>query len=164
MGICWIIYMLIFKRRSSFASEVEVSNSSNTYELKWNLENQMRSGMFTMVWLQTILGFPCGSTGKESTCNMGDLGSTPGLARSLREGKGYLLRYSDLENSMDWIVHGVTKSQIWLSDFQFHFRESRCLGKFYVIAIISVILCYSMYKISRRLNVKRHLCKDVAAL
>ena len=36
------------------------------------------------------LGFPCGSAGKESTCNAGDLGSTPGLGKSPGEGKGYL--------------------------------------------------------------------------
>ena len=60
-------------------------------------------------------GFPSGSDGKESACNMGDLGSIPGLGRSPGEGNGYLLQYSGLENSMDrgaWqaIVHGVTKS------------------------------------------------------
>ena len=42
---------------------------------------------------------------------MQDLGSIPGLGRSLGEGKGYPLHYSGLENSMDCIVHGVTKSQ-----------------------------------------------------
>ena len=31
--------------------------------------------------------FPCGSVGKEFTCNEGDLGSIPGLGRSLEEGK-----------------------------------------------------------------------------
>ena len=31
---------------------------------------------------------PCGSAGKESACNVGDLGSVPGLGRSLGEGKG----------------------------------------------------------------------------
>ena len=44
-----------------------------------------------------------GSAGKESACNMEDLGSIPGLGRSPGEGKGYLLQYSDLENSMDCI-------------------------------------------------------------
>ena len=39
------------------------------------------------------------------------LGLIPGLRRSPGEGKGYPLQYSDLENSMDYIVHGVTKSQ-----------------------------------------------------
>ena len=68
-----------------------------------------------------FLGFPCGSAGKESTCNAGDLGSIPGLGRSLGKGKGYPLQYSGLEKSMDCIVHGVTKSQTGLSDFHFHF-------------------------------------------
>ena len=45
--------------------------------------------------------FPCGSAGKESTCNVRDLSLTPELGRSLGEGKGYPLQYSGLENSMD---------------------------------------------------------------
>ena len=44
-----------------------------------------------------FLGFPCGSAGKESACNVGDLGSIPGLGRSPGEGKGYPLQYPDLE-------------------------------------------------------------------
>ena len=56
-------------------------------------------------------GFPCGSAGKKSTCNAGDLGLIPGLERGPGEGKGYQLQYSGLENSMDCIVHGVAKSQ-----------------------------------------------------
>ena len=58
-----------------------------------------------------LSGFPCGSAGKESACNAGDLGSIPGLGISPGEGKGYPLQYSGVENSMDCIVHGVTKSQ-----------------------------------------------------
>ena len=65
------------------------------------------------------MGFPCGSASKESTCNAGDLGSIPGLGRSPGKGKGYPLQYSGLENSMDCIVHGVSKSQTRLSDFHF---------------------------------------------
>ena len=61
----------------------------------------------------------CDSAGKESTCNVEDLGSIPGLGRSPGEGKGYPLQYSGLENSMDCIVHGVTKSWTQLSDFHF---------------------------------------------
>ena len=61
------------------------------------------------------LGFPCGSAGKESACSVGDLGSFPGLGRSPGEGKGYTLQYSGLENSIDCIVHGVTKSRTRLS-------------------------------------------------
>ena len=66
-----------------------------------------------------FLGFSCSLAGKESTCNVGDLGSFPRLGRSHEEEKGYPLQYSGLENSMDCIVHGVAKSQTWLSDFHF---------------------------------------------
>ena len=66
-----------------------------------------------------LLGFSGGLAGKESTCNLGDLGSIPWLGRSPGEGKGYPLQYCGLENSMDCIVHGVAKSQTGLSDFCF---------------------------------------------
>ena len=66
-----------------------------------------------------FLGFPCGSAGKTSSCNAGDLGSIPGLGRSLEEGEGYPLQYSGLENSTGCIVHGVAKSQMQLNDFHF---------------------------------------------
>ena len=63
----------------------------------------------------SILGFPGGSDGKESACNIGDLGLIPGLGRSPGEGNGNPLQYSCLENSVDrgaWhaAVHGVTES------------------------------------------------------
>ena len=48
---------------------------------------------------------------KEFACNVGDLGLIPGLGKSPGEGIGYPLHYSGLENSMDYIVHGVAKSQ-----------------------------------------------------
>ena len=57
------------------------------------------------------MGFPGDSAGKESTFNAVDLGSTPGLGRSLGEEKVYLLQYSGLENSMDCIVRGVAESE-----------------------------------------------------
>ena len=60
-----------------------------------------------------------GSDGKASTYNKGDLGSIPGLGRSPGEGKGCPLQYSGLENSMDYIDHGVAKSQTQLNDFHF---------------------------------------------
>ena len=67
---------------------------------------------------------PCGSAGKESAYNEGDLGLIPGLGRFPGEGKGYPLQYSCLDNFMDkgaWqaTVHGVTESQTQLSDFHF---------------------------------------------
>ena len=65
--------------------------------------------------------FPGGSDSKESACNVGDLGSILGLGRFPGEGKGYSLQCSGLENSMDCIVHGVTKSWTRQSDFNFDF-------------------------------------------
>ena len=67
-----------------------------------------------------FLGFPGGSAGKESACNEGDLGSIAGLGRSPGEGNWLPTPYSGLENSMDWIVQGVAKSQIGLSNFHFN--------------------------------------------
>ena len=74
-----------------------------------------------------IRGFPSGSDGKASACNVGDPGSIPGLGRSPGEGNDNPLQYSHLENSMDggacWAtVHGVAKSQTWLSDFTFIYK------------------------------------------
>ena len=66
-----------------------------------------------------------GSPGKESACNVGNLGSIPGLGRSPGEGIGYPLQYSGVENSMDWIVHRVTKSWRQLNDFHFHFEIAK---------------------------------------
>ena len=69
------------------------------------------------------MDFPCGSAGKESTCNAGDLGLIPGLGRSPGEGKGYPLQYSGLQNSMDCIVHGVTKSGDTTEQLSLHFTS-----------------------------------------
>ena len=66
-----------------------------------------------------VLCFPGGSDSKEYACSAGDLGLIPGLGRCPGEGKGYLLQYSGLENSMDCRVYGITKSQTQLSDFHF---------------------------------------------
>ena len=57
-----------------------------------------------------FLGFHCGSVGKESVCNEGDLDSIPGLTKPPGEEKGYPLQYSGQGNSVDYIVHGITKS------------------------------------------------------
>ena len=66
-----------------------------------------------------FLGFPCGSASKESSCNAENLRLIPGLGRSPAEEKSYPLQYSGLENSMDCIVHGVTKSRTRLSNVHF---------------------------------------------
>ena len=85
-------------------------------------KSRTRLSDFTSV-LYTV-GFPGGSAGKESGCNVGDVGLIAGLGRSPGEGKGYPLQYSCLENPMDggawWAtVHGVTKSRTGLNDFTF---------------------------------------------
>ena len=66
------------------------------------------------------MGLPWWLSGKESTCNTGDLGSIPGLGRSSGEGNGYPLQYSCLENNMNrgawWAtVHGVANLNIPIS-------------------------------------------------
>ena len=85
-----------------------------------------------------FLGFPCGSAGKESACNAGDLASIPGLGRSPREGKGYPLQYSGLENSMDCIVYGVAESdrteQLSLSLFIFSMLTDQLSQMYYTNA------------------------------
>ena len=71
---------------------------------------------FYFIYHLSHRGVPGGSDGKESACNAGDSGSSPGLGRSSWEGHGNPLQYSCLENSMDrgawWAtVHGVAKNQ-----------------------------------------------------
>ena len=71
-----------------------------------------------------IYSFPGGSDGKDSACNAGDWGSTPGSGRSPGVGNNNPLQHSCLENPVErgaWraIVHGVVKSQAQLSDFHF---------------------------------------------
>ena len=73
------------------------------------------------------MGFSCGSAGKESASNAGDLGSILGLGISPGGRKGYPFQYSGrypfqysgLENSKDCIVHGVAKNPTQLSYFPF---------------------------------------------
>ena len=79
-------------------------------EFKGNLEAE-----FSLPWGPQ--GFPRCLDDKESACNAGDLGAIPGLGRSPGEGSSYPLQYSVLENSMHCVVHRVSKSQTWLSDF-----------------------------------------------
>ena len=73
-------------------------------------------GLSLSIW-GTREGFFGGSDSKESACNVGDLGSIPGLGRSPGEGNGNSLQYSCLEKSMDrgaWeaTAHGDAESRI----------------------------------------------------
>ena len=65
-------------------------------------ETPVRFLGWKICWRRDRLPTPCGSAGKESTSNVGDLGSIPRLGRSPGKGKGYPLQYSGLENSMDY--------------------------------------------------------------
>ena len=68
------------------------------------------------------MGFLGGSVVKNlpaSTGDTGDVGLVPGLGRYRGEGNGSPFQYSCLENAMDSVVHGVTKSWTLLSDFHF---------------------------------------------
>ena len=64
--------------------------------------------------ISIIWGFPCGSAGKESACNSGDLGSIPGLGRSPGEGKGYPLQYTGHGVYSPW-GHKESDMIEWLS-------------------------------------------------
>ena len=66
----------------------------------------------------SLRSFPCGSDGKESACNSGDVSSIPGSGRSLEKGEAQILplQYSCLGDSMDrgaWraTVHAIAESQ-----------------------------------------------------
>ena len=97
------------------------------------------------------------SAGKESIYNTGDPVPIPGLQRSPGEGVGYPLQYSGLENSMDCIVHGVTKSQTRLVTFMFTFHFSAIykichfwvnfdeLIFHFVMGNIFLLICVSVY-------------------
>ena len=108
------VYLFFSKKTASLIAQL-VKN------LPAMQETQFNSWVGKIHWRRDRLpipvfwGFPCGSAGKESACNAGDVGSIPGLGRSPGEGKGYPLQYSGLENSMDCIVYGFTKSQTRLS-------------------------------------------------
>ena len=63
------------------------------------------------------MGFPGGPAGKESACNVGDMGTIPGFGRFPGRGHGKPLQYSCLGNPMDRLQStGSQKSQTWLHD------------------------------------------------
>ena len=104
--------------------EAAVYTESSAQPLWWPRGWGREGGRVVLVFLNLYRseGFPGGSDDKASARNAGDLGSIPGLGRSPGGGNGNPLQYSCLENPMDggawWAtVHGVSKSQSWLSDF-----------------------------------------------
>ena len=90
-------------QRSKTSAEQSLKQSQETI---WEMANKhMKNAQHLL-----LLGFPCGSAGKESACNEGDLGLISGLGRSPGEGIGDPLQYSGLENPMDTTVHGATET------------------------------------------------------
>ena len=80
---------------------------------------QIQSKKVNSYIYSTLRGFPGASVGKESACNVKDLGSIPGSGRCPREGNGNPQQYSCLENPMErgtwWAIeHGVAKSRRYL--------------------------------------------------
>ena len=72
-------------------------------------------------WQSGFFGASLVTVSKESACNAGDPGLTPGSGRSPGEGNGNPLQYSGLKNPMDrrarWATfHDVAKSRTWLRD------------------------------------------------
>ena len=107
-GSNWFMsYPLVQGFPGSSAGKESACNAGEPSLIPWVRKIRWRRDRLPM---PVFLGFPCGSAGKESICNEGDLRSIPGLGRSPGEGKGYPLQYSGLENPMDCIVCGVTKS------------------------------------------------------
>ena len=95
--------------------------TKNLQKSKIHLSNPCE---FYLSFTHVLSLLPGGSDGKESACNVGDLGLIPGSGRSSGEGNGNPFQYSCLENPMDggawWAtVHGVSKSRTRLSDFTF---------------------------------------------
>jgi len=102
---------------SYFFSKVLATLPSQVHpQLRWS---HSCTHSIKVYWIKVYrMGFPCGSAGKESAYNAWDLG----WEDSTGEENCYPLQYSGLENSMDCIVHRVTKSWTRVSDFHFfHF-------------------------------------------
>ena len=106
-------------------------------------ETLFNSGVGKIPWRKArlptpvFLDFPCGSAGKESACNVGDLGSIPGLWRSPGEGEGYLPQYSGTETSMDYSPWGRKVLDI---------TELLSLSLFiYIFSNISMYICFLTY-------------------
>ena len=113
------------------------------------------------------LGFPGGSDDKESACDVGDMGSIPGLGRHPGEGNSYLLQYSCLENSKDrgaWgvPVPGVAKSQTWLSHFHLCQLYLQNTGKlFYNYLWIDMGIIFEGVGRNQAKNIWDHVMKHI---
>ena len=113
----------------------------------------------------------------ESACNAGDLGLIPVSGRSPGEVNGYPLQYSCLEKFMDeaWqaTVHGVMKSQTWLSNYNHIITDSyergtriHCIGYLILEQLLSyttslqiqLLLCILIFKFQSLCHWRYLLC------
>ena len=119
-----ILINYIFKILSSTDHKKYKSNTEN--HLKGCVQPKARNEDRNLAYLtinratQVALGFPGGSDGKESTCNVGDMGSIPGLGSSPGGEHGKPLQCSCLENphgqrSLQRVGHDwATKYTLWI--------------------------------------------------
>ena len=140
-GLCpsWVIYSCrVMRILRGLCSGYALRNwglwpsvSKKLSTVTWVSKSQSPSHAFSLLPTrvfglpQTTEGFPCGSAGKESACNEGDLGLIPGLGRSPGEGKGYPLQYSGLENST-----GLQRVGHDLVTFTFIFNQQKFMQGF----------------------------------
>ena len=113
-----------------------------------NLAKLSEGGVYIFSqFVQNQKDFPGGSAGKESACNVGDLGSIPGLGRAPGEGRVYSLQYSGLENSMDCMEWG-RKELDTTERFSLNLKQSQkivffsyCILNYYQILNMSPCYC-----------------------
>ena len=92
------------------------AHSGNYFSIKTSLTNSVIIKVFSPL----TLGFPGSLAGKESACNVGDLGSIPGLGRAPGEGNSCPRQHSGLESPTGCVAPGLAQSQTRLSCL--HFR------------------------------------------
>ena len=109
----WYIYTIEYYsaiNRNAFESVLmRWMNLDRAYYTEWRKSEKGKQ-------ILTYMGFLGGSTGKESTCNVGDLGLIPGLGRSPGEGNSYPLQYPGLENLLAHIWN--LDRRYWWTDLQ----------------------------------------------
>ena len=103
-------YSSILNWRIPWTKEPGELQSMGSQRIGQDLMAGHKHRVHVCVYICIYTGFPGGSDGKEFPCNVGDLGMIPGLGRCPGERNGYPLQYSGLENSMNCIGHGVSKS------------------------------------------------------
>ena len=107
------VYSLCVLDQSSSVPYINQESPGKGFCFPFN--NSRGNKRFSFNWTRE-LGFPGGSSGKESSCNAGDLSSIAGLGRSPGGGRDNPLQYSCLENphgqrSRKAAVHGIAKSR-----------------------------------------------------